>query len=1046
MKAKALASLLTLLIAIALPAGRAGGEAGDLDLLATSVPPNVMILLDSSGSMGNLPTSGGTDSKMVIAKDVVLRLLDDINPAGQPERVRFGLARFNGNDGGTILVPIGSGNKAAMQTGVNGISPGGRTPVSEALVDVGRYFASGYTMGDYPAASAFSNPLDVDCRASFVIVVTDGIPVHDQHERPSQAPFHTTIGNYDCDLGECSSSDPNVLPVGVLDACACVDNPSKGLSDATGSDYLDDVAAYLFDTDLHPGHPGKQNLVTYTVGFDLAHPLLSDAAAAGNGDYFTSNDATALFADMQEAILDIILRSASFTSATVPSSRSRMGDGFYFASFEPGGSDGFWEGHLEAFRLDLDGNVIDTNGNLAIDASTGRFIDPRYPFWDAGEVIKTMGSRTLYTTISGARTDFDVPSIMTALGSADPNDVATFIGLDPSDPNTASEITTYPNYPASGVTTALELTAAIGEYMYGKDAFDQDGDASTTDARGEVLGDIFHSSPILIGPPSNFLILEDGFGTTSNSDPPFHQQYATRDRVLYAGANDGMLHAFEAGQHNTGDDPNTASITETEYYDLGTGEERFGWVPGMLMDTIRFIPKNDPRTHFYVDGTPAAADAWFRDPNDANDVTKEPAEWTTVLVVGMRRGDRGYLALDVTNPDGTASGDPHGPYPRLLWELTDATATQLGESWSEPIITRVKTTGPSGVGDHCGDDDGDGDCRERWVAIVGGGYTEEGNPNSLSFNASSLAGKAIYMIALDTGAVLASVEYDPADVTGPDEMQYAIPSTPSVLDINFDGFADVVYIGDLGGQVWKWDVSAVASDTVGDSRFDNFPADIFFTAPIEDMGGGAYHYQSFFFAPSATFVGGTLVLAFGAGERADLRYPGDSTLDENNRFYVIKDPHPIGASAFSTTYGESDLTDITGADQDTDSTDSGFFMVATDAEKFITNPSIFAGFVITSSYIPDLSGTSICFRTGESFLYVFDIRTGLGAYFDSGVTTGDDARRLSIGSGVSSDPQISMSRSGNQLYIQTSSGRVVQTPPPLPNTPPVDMIYWKQNF
>jgi type IV pilus assembly protein PilY1 len=1030
MKAKALASLLTLLIAVALPAGRAGGDAGDLDLLSTAVPPNVMILIDSSGSMGDVPSTGGTDSKMVIAKNVINKLLDDINPDGKPERVRFGLAKFNGNDGATILVPIGSNNKSTLVTAVNGVSAGGYTPLSEALVDVGRYFASGYPMGDYPAATAFSNPLDVDCRANFVIIVTDGIPRQDQHELASQAPFFTTIGNYDCDLDECSSSDPNVLPVGILDVCECMDDPDKGFPDTDSSGYLDDVAAYLFDTDLHPGHPGKQNLVTYTIGFDLAHSLLSDTASAGNGEYFTSDSSASLFSDMQGAILDIILRSASFTSATVPSSRSRMGDGFYFASFEPGGSDGFWEGHLEAYRLDFDGNIRDNLGNLAIDTSTGLFVEPRRPFWDAGDVIKTMGSRTLYTTVSGSRVGFDVPSIMTALGSSDPNDVAAFIGLDPNDPNTAAEITTYPNYPASGVSTALELTVAIGEYMYGTDSFDQDGDSSTTDARDQILGDIFHSSPILIGPPSNFLILEDGFGTTSNADAPFHEQYSTRDRVLYAGANDGMFHAFEAGQHHTGDDPNTPGYTETEYYDLGTG---------------RYIPKNNPRTHFYVDGSPAAADVWIADPNDANDVTKEPSEWTTVLMVGMRRGDRGYLALDVTNPDG-ASGDPHGPYPRLMWELTDATATQLGESWSEPIITRIKTTGPSGAGDHCGDNDGDGDCRERWVAIVGGGYTEEGNPNSLSFDASSLPGKAIYMIALDTGAVLASVEYDPAGLTGPDEMEYAIPSTPSVLDLNFDGFADVVYVGDLGGQVWKWDISAVAADTVGDSRFDNFPYGVFFESPIEDMGGGVNRYQSFFFAPSATLIGGTLVLAFGAGERADLMYPGQNGKDENNRFYVIKDTDPTGVSAFSTLYEETDLTDITGLDSDPDSTDYGFYMVAADSEKFITNPNIFAGFVITSSYIPDLSGANVCTTTGESFLYIFDIRTGLGAYFDAGVTTGDDARRLSIGSGVSSDPQISMSRSGNQLYIQTSSGRVVQTPPPLPNTPPVDMIYWKQNF
>ncbi len=56
---------------------------------------------------------------------------------------------------------------------------------------------------------------------------------------------------------------------------------------------------------------------------------------------------------------------------------------------------------------------------------------------------------------------------------------------------------------------------------------------------------------------------------------------------------------------------------------------------------------------------------------------------------------------------------------------------------------------------------------------------------------------------------------------GPAEMVYSIPSTPGVVDVDFDGFADVVYVGDAGGQLWKWDVSSVGQNTAGDSRIDN---------------------------------------------------------------------------------------------------------------------------------------------------------------------------------------------------------------------------------
>jgi type IV pilus assembly protein PilY1 len=1051
MKARALASLLTLLIALTLPAGRAGGDANDLDLLSRTVTPNVLILVDDSGSMSDAPAGAGwgDPSKMTIAKNVVNALIDQFNPPGEPERVRFGLATFDSSgdgSGAVIEVPVGSGNTAAMHTAVNAMSAGGYTPLSEALVDVGRYFATGFAMGDYPSVSAFSSPLDADCRQSFVIVVTDGAAKHDEHTAADQAPFFTTIGNYDCDFSECSQDNlPDLLlNTSYTDVCECIDEPAKeiGSSGDGETGYLDDVAAYLYDTDLHGTFAGKQNVITYTVGFDIDHPLLSDAAIAGNGEYFVADDATELFESIQNALIDIIARTTSFTSVSVPANRSTFGDGLYTASLRPGRD--FWEGHLQAYRLGPAGEVLDAGGNLAVDAATGEFFEPRNPFWDAADEIRTQASRSLYSTVGGDRVDFDTSSMETAAGGSF-EDLAALLGFDPNDP-TPAELSSYPNFPASGVDDLGDLVGALFDYLYGLDAFDQDDDGSNSDVRDEVLGDIFHSTPLLIGPPPAVLDDEDGFGSSSTADLPFMEEYENRDRVIYAGANDGMLHAFEAGVHRTGDDPNTTWVTETEYYDMGSGEERFGWIPGFLLDRIKFIPRNRPRTYFYVDGSPAAADVWVGDPNDPNDTTKEPNEWVTVLIVGAREGGRGYLALDVTNPAATTVSDPHGPYPRLLGELTDATATRLGSTWSKPVITRVKVRGAASSGDHCGPDDGDGDCRERWVAIIGGGYAPEGNPNHALFDRSSLPGKAIYMVAMDSGDILASVEYDNTGTNGPAEMEYAIPSDPAVLDLDFDGFADVVYVGDLGGQLWKWDISGVGENTVGDAQLDNYSVGRVFAAPVTTMGGGGKRYKSLFYPPSATFLRGQLVLAFGTGERADLKYPGDATKNENNRFYVLEDPHPTGALAFATTYDESDLTNITGADTDSDGTDSGFYFVVPDSEKFVTNHTIFGGFVITSAYVPDLTGADPCNNAGESFLYVFDIRSGLGHYFVASVTTGNEARRLSIGSGVSNDPQITMSASGTDLYVQTSTGRLAEETPPTPGTPGAQMIYWKQNF
>ncbi|MFQ5698114.1 MAG: pilus assembly protein [Myxococcota bacterium] len=1003
-----------------------------------------------------------TQTRLQAAKSMITQVIDQVDPddgmGGYTENVRFGLSRFDSKnfDGGFVNVPISSGNKNNVKSGISSIQGNTWTPLSETLVDIGRYFAGSNKLGSYDkydrntkdgkkTSNPPSSPVDLFCRKNFVIIITDGEPTKDKNDHHG-SDFMKTIGNGDLDCNESAA-------VGTCSQ-STNDDPKTGRDDglaytSDGTDWLDDVAYYLFNTDLDPNLQGTQNVITYTIGFTIDHPLLRNTATNGDGTYFTTDAANVglLAQQLSDALLDIINRSTSFTAASVPASRTSFGDGLYTAYFQPGGSDGFWEGHLEAYRLDNNGNILDRFNNPAIDPNTGLFVTPRLPIWDAATQVKAQFTgRKLYTSIAGARVDFNEASLMTALGSADPNSVATLLGLDPADPNTAAAIPAYPNFPASGVSTPVGLSRAIINFMYGMDSFDQNGDGINTDPRVEALGDVFHSTPTMVGPVTSFLFAEEGFGSSTTSDPPFFTQYEHRDRVLYAGSNDGMLHGFDSGQFATGDNPNTPWVVEPEHFTMGTGNELFGYVPELLQKTVQYIPRNKPRTHFYVDATPSVADAWLGNPSDPNDITKTPDEWATVEVVGLREGGRGYLALDVTNPAAALATDPHGPYPKLLWEIGPSTLPDLANSWSRPILTRVKVRAPSGTGDNCGKSDGDGDCREEWVAIFGGGFDETGNPNSASYTSGGRLGRAIYMVELDTGNLLASVVYDPTGVTGPSNMQYAIPSSPAVLDLDFDGFADVVYVGDLGGQLWKWDIKAVGSDTTGGPQIDNWSAGTIFVAPPQGLGGGVTHYKSIFFPPSATFASGKLLLVFATGERTDLRYPGDPSKDENNRFYSLRDANPTGISAFTKVYGESDLTDITGLDKDPDLTDDGFYFVLSDSEKFITNTTIFAGFAITASYTPDLSGGNVCDSTGTSRLYIFDVASGLGFYFNAGVTVGDSARRVSIGSGAPTDPRITISHQGNQLYIQTSNGRLVKTAPPPPSTAPVQTIYWRQNF
>jgi type IV pilus assembly protein PilY1 len=1001
-------------------------------------------LIDADTTNDTFPT----EVRMDAGKDVLAQVVNDINPdvVDDPldssptytENVRFGLARYNSDIGGYMSNGVANGNKATLLTAISALPASGFTPLSETLVDVARYFAgtrllcdpsdntpcytrynrrtTGSTTTDFTLVP--QSPIDLQCRRNFVVFMTDGAPTRDNHEASYQNNFETIIGNWDLDGNEC---DPEVGP----QPQSCYQDPDDGRDDGlayfdSGTDYLDDVAKFIFDYDFNTTLAGQQNIVSYYIGFAVDHPLLSESALNGQGQYFTATSASALAASLQASITEIIAQSGSFTAASVPSSRTSFDDGFYTAFFQPNATEPLWAGHLQAFTLTPAGEVLDRDGDPAIDPNTDTFIEPRNPWWDAGTRL-TDGNhptRNLYTTLSGARAD------LTAVSGSD-------LGL------VAGEETAYPNYPDSGVTDLTLLRDAILEYLAGRDGFDEDDDADKNEKRATILGDIFHSNPAIVGPPSTFLLSEDGYGTSSSADDPFREEWAFRDRVMYAGANDGLLHAFHAGDWTSGDNPNTPE-EELGYFTPGSGNELFGYVPGLLLDKVKLVPRNMNHVEYFVDGAPTVADAWLGDPNDTSDFTKTPDEWATVMVTGMREGGAGYIALDVTNPDATSPGDPHGPYPKLMWEFTHP---RLGEAWSEPVITRVRVEGSLGSGDHCGPDDGEGDCREQWVAIFGAGYSDDGNPNSVAYAPAATAGRGIFVVDVETGAVLASALYDPNASNGAEDMRYAMPSMPAVLDLDFDGFADVIYIGDLGGQLWKWDLTTPGEDTDSDALFDNWDFGVFFASPAEDMGGGIFHYRSIYFAPAASFVAGELVLAFATGERDDLLYAGSATDDENNRFYVVRDEAPVGLSAFSAPiFDESVLTNITGLDADTNPSDQGFYFKLANGEKFVTNQLVFAGFVIAATYVP--TGGTSCDQTGSSRLYIFDVATGRGFYFQAGVTEDDAARSISIGSGAPTDPRLSLSSDGQQLFIQTSTGQVVQVDPPDPGGLE-RTIYWR---
>ena len=1064
-------------------------------------------------------------SRITAAQEILRDVVCSVNQAGS---VRFGLANFyNSGDprGGYIVVPVDDwsiSQESRIADFIDDLAADSWTPLSETLYNVYRYFQSrsnpalgkdGTT--EFPAydievngsqTTNLSNtppsPAQYTCQKNFVIIITDGEPTKDDFDYMNRDRFEDDlVGDYNPD---------NTLPE------AGDETPPDGGGCAYCNEttfYLDDMAKFMQDHDFHRDLAGNQTIDVYTVGFttgSVANALLEKTADVGNGLFFSSNNAEDLAEAIVASVTDIIEKTQSFTSATVPASRTADGDNFYTSFFLPKASTGFWEGHLKNFGFTGDGDIVNKDGFCATGESasdpppcdsngTLRFFDEAY--WDAAEEIPQPGSRRLYLETADLSM-FSQP-IALSIPGGDESAWADMFGLVEGVDDLDSP------YDSLAVTTKEGMVDALVDVVRGCEWGSDPCSARVGEDGSKImLGDIFHSNPVVIGSPNSAI--------NDLSYNLFVNEKRERTRVIYAGANDGLLHGFQAGQWQTHEldvdgNPTTTPLA-VPTHGRGTGEEIMGFMPWEIVDSIKELPKSNtfPRTMEAVDGSPIAADVWFYrsvsagalgavdpdlEPNDS-----EWLRWRTVLMGGLRNGGRSYYALDVTDPPDSAA-TATSVYPRYLWgfpcdqdECDDAVNAStedemdyMGNTWSEPVITRVRVKvqdapNPQGY--------------DRWVAIFGAGYHEFGDPNSADYREPSDAGfepygRAIYMVDITTGQVLAKKHFDEnaADLSdthsprvGLKEMRYAFASAPAVFDLNFDGYADVVYIGDLGGNLWKWVISPAGDDPINNATADNdvaqpnWPFRLFMRAGTSleptlapEQRANPYdntvHYQSFFFPPTGVLRSGNVVIAFGAGERANPQGPAslfnDGDSSNNNHYYVVKDVDPFEtaatpATAIADAVVEADLADLAEGNTFTCTQIGGglgYFLTGRDAEKFITNSVIFFGEVFTASFLPaDPSATDPCLSKGAAYLYRFDLECAVGA-FQGNPGTDSDKRRKEIGGGIPTRPRISVGDihggggSGgcaNKVVVITSDGEIDSDCPGSIPSSGVRLRAWRQ--
>lgn len=356
----------------------------------------------------------------------------------------------------------------------------------------------------------------------------------------------------------------------------------------------------------------------------------------------------------------------------------------------------------------------------------------------------------------------------------------------------------------------------------------------------------------------------DGAGTTRRNaalewiqnapmGDPLHTKtvsvsYADGKKVVYAMTNQGLLHAIDASK------PVSISLADNT-----GGEELFAFMPKRLLKNLPDLQVNTvSEGHIY--GLDGPITRWHDDV-DNNGVVNDGE--SVMLYFGMRRGGSAYYALDVSRYDS----------PVLKWVIDENTDgfEQLAQSWSRMSLIQIP----------------DGNSKKR-VLVFGGGFDAEAQDDVNAPVASR--GNAIYMVD-ESGELVWSV-----DSTDNPNMKYSIASDLTVIDSDSDQFADRLYVGDLGGQIWRIDFGATGDNPV--------------VTRVADLSD-TFH-QPFFYPPSVAINGPRgnrfLSITIGSGNRTN-----PLLVDVQNNFYMIRDTdieNGPPSSQFSTVR-VTDLYDAT---------------------------------------------------------------------------------------------------------------------------------------
>ena len=623
----------------------------------------------------------------------------------------------------------------------------GGTPLREAAARAGEYYRTNGVNSPYALNPTVSLGTEYSCRPNFHIMMTDGI-------------WNDSTGNF-CNGSNCGNKD-NTSITALPDGTRYSNTSSlTQIYRDSNSNALADVAFHYWATDLRTDL--TNNLMPYRA----------DRTGTADQQYWNPKNDPATWQHVVTFTVGLGL-SRTFTATGIPWGGSTYAGTGYTnllsgaatwpatgADVSPGNVYDLWHTAInsrgQSFSADTPRDLSD-----ALAKALNRILERE----SAAAALATNSTRLATDTLlfqarffsgtwSGEMTAYSVntdgslgaqqweasaPGKIPAHGS---RSLYTWNG-------TARAGTTFDQsgLTAAGLWTSIGSTTLL-DYLRG-DSSNESPNGLRYRARSSRLGDIVNSDPAYVA--------AENYGYADM--PSIGASYATymtakqsRLKMLYVGSNDGFLHGFNAL----------------------TGEEVFAYVPAAVVPDLPLLAATDYTHRYYVDGSPAAWDAYIG------------TDWKTVLTGTTGSGGKSVFALDVTNPATFSASN-------VLWEINRNTTYRSTGSPRDAADPQYGTRLHYTLGQVVVAKLNNGE----WAAIFGNGYPSADDSTSGLVRQASL-----YIVRVADGTLIKRIDTGVGATDTPNGL-----GTPTLYDANGDDVYDAIYAPDMRGNVWKFDLSS----------------------------------------------------------------------------------------------------------------------------------------------------------------------------------------------------------------------------------------------